>query len=132
MSFTSIHIALDTQLQSIDDLPDFTTEGDLTKLRGGSYIRGTLMPAKTELPTFDGKLKRENGKYQVDITVKAPSDYTTAYAYLDTLLAAFTATTDLSQDGLKIRILNSYPLTVRNPTSAYFSVAAIIEWECWV
>jgi hypothetical protein len=131
VSFLPIHQALDAQVQTVQGLPVYAPEGTPNK-PGAAFCRGTLLPAQTELPTFDGKLQRRNGKFQIDVFTKSSSGYEDAYGLTDTIIAAFVPTTDLTQGSTTVRVLNSYPIAVPNNTPGYYRVSVIVEWESWV
>jgi len=131
VSYLPIHQALDTQFLTVDGLPEFSIEGGPNK-PGVAYCRGTLLPAQTDLPTFDGKLQRQNGKYQVDVFLKTSTDYYGAYSLVDSIVAAFPPSSDLVKGATTVRVLNSYPITVQNTTPGYYRVSVIVEWESWI
>jgi len=130
VNFLPIHQALDAQVQTVSGLPTFTTEGTASK--PGEYTRGSFLPARTELPTFDGVIQRGNGLYQIDVYIKSSKSYEVAIAMADTIIAAFVPASVLSNGSTQVRVLNSYPMAASNATPGYYRVSVIVEWESWL
>jgi hypothetical protein len=89
---TNIHKALDTQLLTVDDLPEVQLENEELEASGirPAWCRSTLLPIEVDVISFgSGGSLRNAGLYQVDLFYPGNEGKDAANEMADAVVAAF-------------------------------------------
>ncbi len=133
MSYQTIHTLLDTQLQTVVNLPTLQIEN--TRKAGSKTIkewtRSTLIPSRTTIETL-GPLgyNKKQGLYQIDVFYPEDTNYNDTFLMSDTIIEKFTIGTNLSG----VHIINSYMIPSQTTSGSiavpgYFKTIVMVEWE---
>jgi len=109
MSYAIIRKLLETQINSVS--AGFSTAWEnvpFTPTSGTPYQAITLLPARTEGPTFGSNFKRETGILQASLYYPGNQGSQAAYARAGVLIGAFIRGSTFSQGAIKI-IIDEHP-----------------------
>lgn len=141
MSYRIIQNLLDTQLETVANLPPLTKENESSALTsdasessrvGARYTRSTLLPIET-VPLSIGVTGFDTfaGLYQVDIFTPFEDGVNGPNFICDAIIAAFPAATQLIGSGITLRIMSYWRETAQQSTN-YYMLPVVIRWDAYI
>lgn len=125
--FNDLQSALQVKLNSLANRPYIAWPNvDFTPISGKTYLRPTLLPAKSTLSTLDG-MQRNSGLYQIDIFTPAGIGSGAALSLADTIKDHFNESTELTANDTIVYI-QAISISAPSREEAWYRVYVQIDY----
>ena len=128
----TIQTILDTQLQTVPNLPSFTAENIKSKPESTiPWCRSTLLPAESQiLGVGQGGQRKDQGLYQIDLYYPQNSGLGLIQAMADLVMNTFTRGLYYTSGTTKVLIDNIYRLPANSlMQTAFYHQPIMIRWS---
>jgi hypothetical protein len=132
ISTLDIQNALDTQLQTVADLPSFTVENERTEAQNvRPYCRSTLAPSKSTVSSLGARpIIEQAGLYQIDLFYPVAYGFTDARTMADKVINAFPPSFLTLADGNNLIIITAWSQAGvgYSNDNCFWQIPVRVEW----
>jgi len=129
MSYLTIRKLLEVQLNTVGGVfPTAFENVPFTPTNGVAWQQASLLPGRTENPTFGSAHKREVGVFQVTQHYPRNIGSQAALARAEALRAGFARGGSLEESNVKVRLLNSPYIGPAANDGAWYSVPLSVPY----